>query len=326
MFVSVIFLKNRYVIMVRNMKKIIVGLCALAALSGSVSAAAYFQKYDKRAGQGRVFSCSHRAPLPSFSWLFQTVENIDDENKVIGILQEHVRQYGSRYPLSQIKGSSDQSLLHAAAMRGRGHVAGYLISEAGCDVNAQDNKDATPLHYAAMGGHDDLINTWLYHPTINLDIFGLDKDRKNALHWAVSRGKIDTIDTLLNYVARYDLQQFDSYLNFQNLDGLTPLFIAVHHNYINMVDNLIKRGAQVNIFDRMGLFPIHYAAAMGYCELVIILNQASSSLVNVKCFRHGCEPIAYAQRSGHQEVVAYLKEQVESELLKKYCPVIADIL
>jgi ankyrin repeat protein len=54
------------------------------------------------------------------------------------------------------------TLLHWVADRGHIEVARYLLSLK-CDVNAQDLEGNTPLHYAAISGHESMIALLIQH-------------------------------------------------------------------------------------------------------------------------------------------------------------------
>jgi hypothetical protein len=56
--------------------------------------------------------------------------------------------------------------LHEACEHGSMRVVKFLVEQAGCDVNARDAQQWTPLHYAAAfdeGPADDLVNFLLSH-------------------------------------------------------------------------------------------------------------------------------------------------------------------
>lgn len=56
----------------------------------------------------------------------------------------------------------EDSLLHMAAYQGNMEAAKLLV-ELGADINALGDMHYTPLHYAALKGHDDIYDYLLSH-------------------------------------------------------------------------------------------------------------------------------------------------------------------
>jgi ankyrin repeat protein len=54
------------------------------------------------------------------------------------------------------------SLLHWVADRGHLEIAKFLLS-IHCPVNAQDHEGNTPLHYAAISGHESMVTLLVEH-------------------------------------------------------------------------------------------------------------------------------------------------------------------
>jgi uncharacterized protein len=57
-------------------------------------------------------------------------------------------------------------------------------------------------------------------------------------------------------------------VEFQTAQGETPLMLAAIHNYLELAEVLIERGADVN---RKGWTPLHYAATRGHREMMRLL-------------------------------------------------------
>ncbi|WP_179947520.1 ankyrin repeat domain-containing protein, partial [Wolbachia endosymbiont of Cylisticus convexus] len=57
-------------------------------------------------------------------------------------------------------------------------------------------------------------------------------------------------------------------VNAKNIYGETPLHLAARSGYLNVVEKLIEKGANVNAKNSNGKTPLHYAAEKGYLNVV----------------------------------------------------------
>ena len=95
------------------------------------------------------------------------------------------------------------------------------------------------------------------------------------LHEACHTGAIEDVHRLLT--AHPEL------LNHPRIaDGCTPLHVAALAGRVNIVDDLLNRGASVDVCDRAGYAPIHYAASAGAAGVVrrLITSGADLHAVN----------------------------------------------
>jgi ankyrin repeat protein len=82
--------------------------------------------------------------------------------------------------------------LHFAALMGHQDVAKLLLAY-GADVNAKDNNAQTPLHAAAAGGHKDLAEMLLANKA---DVNTRDNDGDTPLHAAAAGDHKDVVELL----------------------------------------------------------------------------------------------------------------------------------
>ena len=126
--------------------------------------------------------------------------------------------------------SRDVTLLHLAAYHGWLDIVMRLHIKA-C---IKDNLGRTPLHYAAQGGHLNVV-TYVY--------------------------------IKLQEVASGQHDWFDCY-------GSLPLHIACSHGHLNVTDYLItKRKCGPSSQDKQGRTPLHYASENGHVNIVQYLTQ-----------------------------------------------------
>jgi ankyrin repeat protein len=86
-------------------------------------------------------------------------------------------------------------LIRLAATHGNVNIARVLI-QYGADCNMKDNQGQTPLMYACLGGHFELVNLLLCN---GCDYQVKNKYNKTALDFAISFGR-ENVVTLLNSV------------------------------------------------------------------------------------------------------------------------------
>lgn len=168
---------------------------------------------------------------------------IDNENLVKVLLGAGADVNGtSTFPHEEIAVGGCTALWGAAAT-GNLQMCRLLLKH-GADLNAMNDICATPLSIAINNGHDEII------------------------------------DFLLKQGARVDFEippaETIQLENFDELGGVTPLYIAVGNQDIGTIKKLLKRGANVNRTGRNGFTPLKRAAYMGYLDVVKILLKAGA--------------------------------------------------
>ncbi len=155
-----------------------------------------------------------------------------------------------------------------------------LLLEYGADVNIEDLDSKTVLHYAYR---DKEIVKLLVGAKINVNV--QDIDGCSALHRAARMGYIDSVKVLLE--AKADV-------NVRNVESLTVLHYVVLYSYSThnrakeIVEVLLKYGANVNAQDRNGETALHYAVRNRDTDVVEVLLRygANTSLKD----RYGSTP------------------------------------
>lgn len=79
--------------------------------------------------------------------LFQELQNCADEDAMVKVLIQK----------STVIDTSERTTLHWAADKGCTQIAEVLV-RSGYDVNAKDNDQMTPLHYAVLCGHQQVTS------------------------------------------------------------------------------------------------------------------------------------------------------------------------
>jgi ankyrin repeat protein len=203
------------------------------------------------------------------------------------------------------------SALHLAAARGYKAMAELLLSK-GAAVNAKDVQSRAPLHTAAANGFVALAKTLMENQA---DVNAKDENNATPLHWAVENGFKDTVALLLAKKADPNIsssQPVDAPGRLPSgrplhILGGTPLDIAVRRGQSEdeqLVELLLKGGAQVNAKDPFGLTPLLVAVQSDNQRIVkaLLLNDADVNARDDYLYT----PLHWAIRPGNQEMIESL--------------------
>ncbi|XP_008557350.1 putative ankyrin repeat protein RF_0381 [Microplitis demolitor] len=130
----------------------------------------------------------------------------------------------------------------------------------GVDVNQkgsldQENRVLTPLHIAVKNKNFSMIELLISNK--NTDVNATDGKNKSALYMAVEAQSLEVIEYLLTRSMSIDI-------NLHNSErGFTALHRALELNNENMIDLLIKYGANLNVLTLYGLSSIHIVVNTG---------------------------------------------------------------
>jgi ankyrin repeat protein len=165
--------------------------------------------------------------------------------------------------------------LHFAALNGHLDVVALLLAS-GAEVNATNRTGWTPLHVAAEMGWPDVAALLL---TNHAEVNARDKDRDTPLHVAAetagmvaSMGRKDVAGLLVANGAKVDAT---------NSAGETPLHVAAARGSRGVAALLLANHADVNARDNSGAMPLHWATLFCHTEVVALLL-ANHAAVNAK--------------------------------------------
>lgn len=191
--------------------------------------------------------------------------------------------------------ASKATALHFAAAQGNSKEIKELL-EKGVAVNARDEEDRTPLHWAT-----DLQQTAVFAPLIaaGANVNAKDAFLGTPLYNAIFRDqeeKITVVETLL--VEGADV-------TVKNKDGRTALHIAALRGSAAVVSMLLIKGADIHARDNDGSTPLHVAASWGFVAAVELLL-AEGADVNAKDNK-GKTPLDGARARKNEEAIELLK-------------------
>ncbi|WP_419716044.1 ankyrin repeat domain-containing protein [Elizabethkingia meningoseptica] len=190
--------------------------------------------------------------------------NITDavKNNQLQLVEKMLKEEGA-YVNTQNK--NKQSLLLIATIAGAVDMA-KLLTANGADVNLQDEKLDSAFLYAGASGQTELVKLYLAHGA-RFDVF--NRYYGTALIPACERGHVETVKVLVN------TKGFP--INHVNRLGWTALMEAVilgnggikHQQTVQLLKDA---GADLNIPDKDGKTPLQHARALGFDEIVKILE------------------------------------------------------
>ena len=214
-----------------------------------------------------------------------------------------------------------RTLLHRAALKGQKELLQLLLSH-GADVNAKERGGRTPLFLALRQGRKEVLLPLLTH---GADVNAKAKGGSTPLSLAINSGDIEIIELFLqdkanvisvlsSVIRRGNNKLIEQIIglgvdvNVRDKQGLTPLHYAVssENPSKDITAFLIDNGAQVNIKDNEGMTPLMHAALKGYADMVVRLVDSGSN-VNAKN-KAGQTALDLAVEGNHREVIDLLRE------------------
>lgn len=176
-------------------------------------------------------------------------------------------------------------LLYNAAMAGREDVVRHLV-EMGADANARYG-GRSPVLGAAKFDHIEIVR------------FLREKGAALDIHAAATLGDYEAVTAIL----AADSSVVTNTLSC--LDSATPLHYAVLKSHTNVVELLLKHGADPNATSRFSdSLALHMAASMGDMGMVKLLIEHKAD-INKSNFV-GRTPLHSAAASGHAKMVEFL--------------------
>lgn len=166
-------------------------------------------------------------------------------------------------------------------MRGAVGVSKTLLL-AGANPNLQDRQSGSPLHFAAAGGHDDLVSDLLLKSCADAVAAGM---KNTPLHLAAANGHVVCASRLLLGGAAKD-----------SLDGSgsTPLISAVRNGHPGVVEELVSAGATCCVRDELGWTALELAANTGNADVLRALLLRDGVELNRVDDGSGCTPLNFA--------------------------------
>lgn len=217
-------------------------------------------------------------------------------------------------------------LIRAATIGDIGTVEELLVDNT--PVNGRDSERRTALIAAAYYGQNEICSL-LIDEGANLS--PKDKDGFTALDFAAARGLVDTVKLLLQKSKKSDVKYHTEYammmqaafssinelmpkgkgaipsINRISPEDKSPLHVAAGGGSVDLVTNLLNRGAKVNLTTKIGQTPLHWAALNNRTFIISLLLKKSAK-INAADIA-GNTPLMLAVQKNHKEAVMLLIEK-----------------
>ncbi|RVE53027.1 hypothetical protein evm_002325 [Chilo suppressalis] len=173
----------------------------------------------------------------------------------------------------------------------------------GAGVNVQDDNGYTPLHHACLNGHKEIVRLLL---SVDASPCVVDKKGATPLHLAAWKGDSNVVAMLLAHKnPPVNIDQLTS-------DHETALLIAAHFGYVDVVAQLMAKGADVTVRNIKDESALDLAAQFGRLEtvqhLLCVMPQLVEGYKPHKCRGKvfSSTPLHRASKYGRKEVVSVL--------------------
>ncbi|KAK6708305.1 hypothetical protein SNK04_009268 [Fusarium graminearum] len=253
--------------------------------------------------------------------------------KETGKWTKHLLQNGANANATDIR---DWTPLHYAVLHDSWSAIEELF-EGGANMRAIGVDGKTPLHLAAMENSWLITEKLLSHPSQPADQLATDNFGRAPIHLAITQ----------RYPVSIVVRCLSASVEVKDREGRTPLLLAALHenidaiNYLaeiganldqrilnndaetvlhwasrvgktDIVSELIRYGATVDMRNGASWTPLHYASRRGHADIVDILikNGANVNATN----KYDETPLLYAAEGGHMEIVKILTEEAKIEL------------
>uniref|UniRef100_A0A6Q2Y454 Ankyrin 3a n=1 Tax=Esox lucius TaxID=8010 RepID=A0A6Q2Y454_ESOLU len=186
--------------------------------------------------------------------------------------------------------------LHIACKKNRIKVMELLLKH-GASIQAVTESGLTPIHVAAFMGHENIVNSLTHH--------GASPNTTN-----VFRGQRVLLKQqgLMKHVARVQCRAGLTVTMLACLqDDQTALHISSRLGKVDIVQQLLHRGASANSATTSGYTPLHLAAREGHEDVAAtLLDQGASLSASTK---KGFSPLHVAAKYGKIEVASLLLQK-----------------
>jgi len=255
-------------------------------------ASSYWGKHVKKGGAGSL------APL-ALKFLIGFEQHISSRL----LLLQYFNDENFWEPDFRTCGPKGFTGLHGAAFFGIVEIVAALLSKKEWDVNATDTMGRTALAWAAIGGHEDVVEIILQQEGANADIANTGLGL--APLWLAAVCGHEGVVKLL-------LEREDVYPNTPDTEyGATPLLLAAARGHEGVVKFLLKReDINPNTPDtESGRTPLWWTAMSGHEEIAKLLLEREDIDPNTADTKYGRTPLLLAVKNGHEGVVKLLLER-----------------
>ena len=158
--------------------------------------------------------------------------------------------------------------LHETARRGNLPAVRALL-ESGEDVNKRDPQGRTALHFAAYCDRPVTLKVLI---EAGADVNEPDDNGATPLLWAAYTNNVMIVMELIDAGADVNLEHRKPHETDPELEGTTPLHMAVQYGYEGCVVALIRGGADIHRRTNMGMTSLEYAIDKNFEKIAKLLR------------------------------------------------------
>ena len=215
--------------------------------------------------------------------------------------------------------------LMTAIKQGRVGVATFLVQH-GANMTLIDKNGFTALHHATSF---EVLSCLIRN---GADVNACTNDNYTPLMIAVEKGNKVAVTFLVEHGADIDVQaniggktalhlavtchdsrdilncliKNGANVNSRTSMGKTPLMLASKCGHVNVATSLVKCGADVDLRDPTGQTALHYAVDQ-HCDSCDVLSCLIKHGADVNaCANENCTPLMIASKSGHVDIATFL--------------------
>ena len=238
-------------------------------------------------------------------------------------LQEKVEEYISSSRNLNLPDENNWYPIHYVVVNGDVKMVKLLLDQ-GVKADVLNDEGYTPLMIAAYNNFTNIVKLLVYN---NANQMLKNTEGKTALEIAIERNSNESSQFLQNpFITPMDLLDLgyteavkeiikEKDLDLDKLydDGTTLLQSAAFFGQKELVEEIIEKGADVNIVSKIGATAISYAIDKGYIDIVnILIDKSNLELSTVD----GWCPIHFAARKGDVKMVKLLLDHgVKTDVL-----------
>ena len=221
--------------------------------------------------EGSYKSCLH---------LIAAMSHTQQASKLCRELMERIKNSAKREHLLNMRTVIEYDVLgkkyharvaaiHIAAYNRNSGVVRLLCQEYGVDVNCntsetveeESKKGITPLEWAAMKGHTEVVKVLLDNKAdVNVS---RPTDGATPLYIAAQNGHTEVVKLLLDHEADVNVSR--------HTDGATPLYVAAENGHTEVVKLLLDKNADASTNCQPGGKPIDAARRHRHLDIVKLL-------------------------------------------------------
>ena len=190
--------------------------------------------------------------------------------------------------------------LHGACQGGHVPVIELLMSK-GAQIESKDKRRKSPLHTAAIYGQREAAACLLDH---GANVNASDDMGHTPLMYAVEEKQLPLVELLLSRGADPNIRKVNQSDPEDDTEGMTALHISMKSHW-KIVACLLEGGADMNVVDKTGGTPLHYATTKDDIKLLVTkgadINKLSAGIIG-----SGLTPLQIAKLNGHEKIADYL--------------------